>query len=221
MTAEVDFSIISNGVATEEVRRRGFYRFLDLVQHVRQLPYGRPGCTDDVSAVLKEQQGTCSSKHQLLAMVAQECGHAEIELVVGLYAMSEQNTPGVGIVLEPAGFFSIPEAHCYLRVGDHRYDFTGLSSGSTSPFEALFSENTVSPVSLFDEKARLHRAAIQAWAGSHALPFAEAWSLREDCIQALASSNTSERLVVYQPVTSAVNPAALRQAVAAPRPVRS
>ncbi|MDN3517515.1 hypothetical protein QWY84_07840 [Aquisalimonas lutea] len=190
MSGELDFSIEGEGPVAMEVRRRGFDRFLALGEHVARLPYGRPACSNDVLTVLKEQRGTCSSKHRLLAAVAQECGHVEVELVVGLYAMCEQNTPGIGTVLEPAGFDYIPEAHCYLRLGGRRYDFTGLSSGSTSPFEALLSEHVVSTVHLADEKERIHRDAVQRWADSHAVSFADAWALREACIQALTSSNT-------------------------------
>jgi hypothetical protein len=40
-----------------------------------------------------------SLSHQLLAAVAQDCGHSEVQLTVGIYEMSEENTPGVGTVL--------------------------------------------------------------------------------------------------------------------------
>ena len=94
-------------------------------------------------------------------------------------------TQGVGAVLELAGFSSIPEAHCYLRVGDQRYDFTGLSSGVTSPFDSLLSEHIVSPVHLFSEKEMLHHEAIRAWAGAHGHSYAAAWAIREACINEL------------------------------------
>ncbi len=119
--------------------------------------------------------------------MAHECGHYEIELVVGIYAMAEQNTPGAGAVLGPAHFVSIPEAHCYLRLGEQRYDFTGLHSGRSSLFDALLSEHTVSPMRLPEEKAKLHHKVLHAWAIAHELPFTEAWALREACIKALAS----------------------------------
>lgn len=191
MSAELNFEIVGGSPVAEGVRRHGFDRFPGLAEHVRQLPYGRPSCARDVLAVLEEGQGTCSSKHRLLAAVAHECGHPEVELVVGLYAMSEQNTPGVGAVLAGAGVVSIPEAHCYLRVGDRRYDFTGLSSGASSPFEALYSEHLVPPAQLPEEKVKLHQDAIRAWAARHGMPFADAWALREACIQALASSSNA------------------------------
>jgi len=192
VSAELNFEIVGGTPVAEAVRRHGFDCFLGLAEHVRQLPYGRPSCARDVLVVLEEEQGTCSSKHRLLAAVAHECGHPEVELVVGLYAMSEQNTPGVGAVLEEAGVVSIPEAHCYLRLGDRRYDFTGLSRGASSPFEALLSEHIVPLARLPEAKVRLHHDAIRAWAAVHGLAFADAWALREACIRALVANHALE-----------------------------
>lgn len=191
----LDFEIADSSPVAKEVRRRGFDCFLALAEHVRQLPYGRPAYVEDILAPLKEERGTCSVKHRLLAAVAHECGHSEINLVVGLYEMSEQNTPGVKDILERAGLESIPEAHCYLKLDDQRYDFTGLSSGSSSPFEALHQEHIIYPTNLSNEKVMLHQEAIRAWAKRHALSFGDAWALREACIHALESNNTLKQRV--------------------------
>lgn len=189
MSIELDFPVLADGPIAREALERGFTSFLPLAKHIRRIPYGRPRNGQDILAALKEQVGTCSAKHRLLAAVAHDCGRFDIELVVGIYGMSEENTPGVGAVLGVAGLRFIPEAHCYLRVGGRRYDFTGLRSGSASPFDALLSELVVSPATLPEEKARLHHAAVRAWSEGNALVFSEAWALREACIAALVSSN--------------------------------
>lgn len=186
MSAELNFLITGEGPVAAEVRRRGIDRYLVFAEYVRRLPYGRPASTSDVIAVLHEQRGTCSYKHRLLAALAHECGHPEVELVIGLYSMSEQNTPGIGAVLDPAGLDTIPEAHCYLRVLGQRYDFTGLSSGASSPFDALLSEHVVVPEDLLVMKNVLHQETIGKWAELRGISFAEAWALREACIEALA-----------------------------------
>lgn len=187
MTSTLNFPIKGHGPIARKALQHGFTDFLSLAEHVRQLPYRRPVDKHDILAVLTEQQGTCSSKHRLLAAVAHECSHTEIELVVGIYEMSESNTPGVGAVLKPAGLDSIPEAHCYLRFHDQRYDFTGLSNGSSSPLDSLLSEHVVTPDDLPHEKAPLHHDAISAWAELHGSVFADAWSIREACIEALTT----------------------------------
>lgn len=189
-----DFPIIASGSVTHAVLRLGIDHFQALAEHVLQLPYGRPA-TQDILSVLEEQRGTCSSKHRLLAAVAHESERPEIELIVGIYAMSENNTPGVGSVLTAAGVASIPEAHCYLRHQGQRHDFTGLESDLSSPFEALLAEHVVTPANLPTEKARLHRDELQSWAAHHKLAFDEAWALREKCIEVLVADNAQRSLI--------------------------
>lgn len=187
MAALPDFPVIAAGTASGVVVAAGFNGFLTLAEHVRQLPYGRPAHQQDTLAVLREKCGTCSDKHRLLAAVAQECGRSDIELVIGLYEMSERNTPGVGSILRNAGVASIPEAHCYLRHAGQRHDFTGLAAGAESPFQSLSTECVVMPASLVADKAALHRQALEQWAVSQGFSAAQAWALREACVAALGT----------------------------------
>lgn len=161
--------------------------FIELAEYVRSLPYGRTTRPGDPWAVLAERRGTCSAKHQLLATVARDAGRAEVRLTVGVYSMSEGNTPDVGAVLAAAGVPSIPEAHCYLTVGGRRFDFTGLAGGKESPFAALIEEHVVAPTELPARKRAIHARALARWARAAGLSEAAAWSLREACIAALAA----------------------------------
>ncbi|HWO29322.1 MAG TPA: hypothetical protein VNO32_11045 [Candidatus Acidoferrum sp.] len=62
-------------------------------QYVCGLPYGRNSDPSDPVIVLAEQRGTCSTKHALLRRLAIEQG-LDIALVLGIYEMTERNTPG-------------------------------------------------------------------------------------------------------------------------------
>ena len=108
--------------------------------------------------------------------------------MLGLYEMSEDNTPGVGAVLEAEKMVAVPEAHCYLASGTQRYDFTGLPAGCRSPWEALIDEREVSPSDLPKQKASYHRGALAAWAGARGLDADHVWALRERCIALLAGT---------------------------------
>ena len=189
MSSRLRFQISGKSGLCNDVRSLGFESFEDLAGHIRALPYGRTANPNDPSAVLREGRGTCSAKHQLLAAVAQDCGHSEVQLTVGVYEMSEENTPGVGAVLNEASLTSIPEAHCYLSIEGERFDFTGLPAGSSSPFAALLAEHTVSPINLSQVKVALHQAAIAAWASERGIPKEAAWATREACIAALAADS--------------------------------
>ena len=77
----------------------GVQDFRSAAQYLCQLPYGRTTRRDDCRLVLREGRGTCSTKHALLAELA--CEQAiDVALTIGVYAMTERNTPGVGPVLE-------------------------------------------------------------------------------------------------------------------------
>jgi N-acetylglutamate synthase-like GNAT family acetyltransferase len=194
LSNRLQFRISGASALCEEVRSRGFDSFEHLAEHVRELPYGRTANVQDPLAVLRQECGTCSAKHQLLAAVARDCGHTEVQLTVGIYEMSEENTPGVGNVLNAASLTSIPEAHCYLSIEGDRFDFTGLSAGSSSPFASLVAEYTVSPTNLPRIKAALHGEAIAAWASDHGTSKEAAWVTREACIAALAANAVIETM---------------------------
>lgn len=190
LSGRLQFAISGESALCEGVRSRGFESFAQLAEHISKLPYGRTANTQDPMAVLWEGRGTCSGKHRLLAAIAQSCGHAEVQLMVGIYEMSEDNTPGVGAVLNAASHGSIPEAHCYLSIEGERFDFTGLSAGDSSPFAALLAEHAVSPAMLPRAKVELHKQAIAAWASRRGLTEEAAWATREACIAALSAATS-------------------------------
>jgi len=192
LSGRLQFRISGGSTLCDAVRSRGFESFEHLAEHVRKLPYGRTSNAEDPLAVLQHGRGTCSAKHQLLAAVAQDCGHSEVQLTVGIYEMSGENTPGVGVVLNAASLTSIPEAHCYLTIEGDRFDFTGLSTGSLSPFAALLAEYTVSPTNLPQVKVTLHKQVIAAWARDRGISKEQAWATREACIAALAANSAVE-----------------------------
>jgi hypothetical protein len=160
LSNRLQFRISGGSTLCEDVRSRGFESFEHLAEHVRKLPYGRTSNAQDPLTVLRQGRGTCSAKHQFLAAVAQDCGHSEVQLTVGIYEMSEENTPGVGTVLNAASLTSIPEAHCYLSIEGERFDFTGLSAGRSSPFASLLAEHAISPTNLPQIKIEIHKEAI-------------------------------------------------------------
>jgi hypothetical protein len=182
-----DFEIMARSPISRGICAAGISTFAQLTQRVAAIPYGRTSSESPV-AVLIQNRGTCSSKHRLLAEVAQEFQQFAITLTVGIYDMHEGNTPGVGVILDAADVASIPEAHCYLKVGDSRFDFTGSRRGATSPFQSLVCEMAVSPKDLVQYKKRLHENHLLNWAGQHGLSLEDAWAIREACISALAQS---------------------------------
>ena len=118
-----DFSLESQKGSSGQFVALGIESYRAAADYVWRLPYGRNSDRSDYRLVLKENRGTCSTKHALLANLAQEHEHP-VELLLGIYGMNEHNTPGVGSVLRKYGLDFVPEAHCYLSYLGERVDLT-------------------------------------------------------------------------------------------------
>lgn len=188
-TTMLDFPLSGTGPLSQAAQSLGHARFAEVAEAVRALPYGRTRESQNLLAVLKEQKGTCSSKHRFLAALASECGRTDVRLMIGLYEMSERNTPGVGAALEQEGLPAVLEAHCYLMTAGQRHDFTGLPVGVVSPIESLLEERTVSPADAPGRKVEYHRGALMLWAKARGIDPDHAWAVREACIRMLADRN--------------------------------
>lgn len=179
-----DFPLRPAGPAARGLLARGLTRYADAAAWVWRLPYGRNGARDDL-AVLAEARGTCSTKHALLARLAQEHG-VDVELVLAIYLMDGDNTRGVAEVLAARGLRAVPEAHCLLRWRGAWIDLT--RAGATGPVPEFLYEETIAPGDIAARKVEVHRRFLAAWIAEH-LPgstLEQVWSAREACIAALA-----------------------------------
>jgi hypothetical protein len=176
------------GSITSEILARGIRNYRAAGQYLHHLPYGRNTDRVNFHLVLSERRGTCSTKHALLVELAREqC--LPVTLTLGIYAMHERNTPGVGVVLACYGLPFIPEAHCYLTYDDKRIDITRSGTVPTEPIMQFFYEETISPSQIGQYKVNLHKQFLRDWlakGNANRYSFDELWRIREACITALA-----------------------------------
>jgi len=187
MNADWNAKPLAPGFIADAFIARGCDTFGDAVNHVWDLRYGRNKNGGDPLCVLAEDRGTCSTKHALLAGLAQEQG-IEADLLLGIYMMSEANTRGVGNVLERYDLDAIPEAHCVLEIGGERVDATRRSRSGEYPTIEFLRQEVITPDQTNDYKRAFHRRYIADWAASLAAAGRDAddlWRIREECIAAL------------------------------------
>src|SRR5260370_21724396 len=151
--------LTTDGPITRLFRAAGTHDFPGAALHVLGLPYGRITDRSRFWLVLEEGRGTCTTKHAILAELAREQG-IEIQLMLGIYEMSEDNTPGVGRVLSAHGLSYIPEAHCYLRCQGERIDMTGVPPGA-APIERFLHEEPITVDQIGADKNDLHRRFLR------------------------------------------------------------
>lgn len=91
--------------------------------HVKGLPYWKNDDRSDVLGILEEGHGTCVSKHDLIAALAQETGIA-VYRYEGVYPLNDTIVTGVSRFLEPYGLQDIPRTHCFLECCGSYFDLT-------------------------------------------------------------------------------------------------
>ena len=185
----MDFTLKNTGVYGSSLHSLGIYKWSDLLAFIRQLPYGRTQNRADFSLVLTEKKGTCSSKHALVRFIAKEEGVQDLRLVIGIYKMNAENTPGIGDHLKRAKLPYLPEAHTYLYWKDELIDLTFPASQALLFPKSLMMEYDIEPEQAGNYKESLHRAFLAQWIEKESIPYSlkELWKLREACIYSLST----------------------------------
>lgn len=176
--------LTANDGLTQLVRSKNINTWSELLNFVKELPYGRNANREDFSLVLKEEQGTCSSKHSLLKKVAQRNNIGNVKLIMGVYKMNHLNTPKIGNTLLDSGLEYIPEAHCYLMLNNRRYDFTSANASIYNLIHDMLEETEIEPEQVNIFKVAYHKNYLQKWIEEAAigLSFDRVWAIRERCI---------------------------------------
>ena len=184
--------ISSAGEISAAFTLRELFDFQQAARYLCLLPYGRNSNPDDPLAPLVENRGTCSTKHALLCRLAHEQNLA-VALIVGIYEMTGENTPGVRPILQMYKLPLLPEAHCYVRVDGKRVDVTRATDTARPPqvWEFLYEEE-ITPEQIREYKVSLHRRYLQKWLNQtdslRGRSLDEIWRVREECIHALSVS---------------------------------
>ena len=179
------------GPLSQALLGKNIANFKAAADFICQLPYGRNSNREEALLLLSENCGTCSSKHAFLKQLAIEQNLDAVELILCLYLMNASNTPGIGNHLDKHQLRAIPEAHCYLRVGGQRYDFTRPGASVEPIEEAILEETPILPHQVGDFKPKYHREFMERWRVREGIPYSleELWSIRESCIQSLSEGN--------------------------------
>lgn len=112
---------------------------------------------DDLSALLTHLSGTLGAKQALLAALAAECGHPEVQLML---ACHELQVPGAS---EPGGrHLRLPIVVCFLRCRAREIQISRAETGSVLYGRAL-SAMSVEPSSLAGERVKVYQSFAADW----------------------------------------------------------
>jgi hypothetical protein len=174
---------------TALIKEKEIKNWSDLIEYTRNLPYGRNLNREDFSLVIKENKGTCSSKHSFLKKVADLNEFENVKLILGMYRMDHLNTPKIGNTILENGLEYIPEAHCYLKLNNQRIDITSNNSDIENLIDDIIEEIEIKPEQVNKFKVDYHKQYLHNWINENEIEmgFDKIWEIREQCIKKLES----------------------------------
>ncbi|PWK19759.1 hypothetical protein [Xanthomarina spongicola] len=188
MDNHTKFVINSKEELSQKLIECGVNSFDEALTYIKKLPYGRNTNRSDYRLVLKEQKGTCSTKHAFLAEIARQNNITNVKLFLGIYNMCEENTQGVGSVLKKWQLTYLPEAHCYLKINNIITDITSNTISSKTFEESILIEEEITPNQIGSYKEKQHQFYLRQWIIKESInyTFESIWKIREACIKSLS-----------------------------------
>lgn len=153
--------IVENGPISRTLLNIGIYDFHHACRFVHELPYGYNSDRDDLMILFKENMGSCTTKHAVIATLAAELG-ITIDKHIGIYAMTEALVTGTQNILDRYKLPYLPMVHCFLAYEEHRVDLSeGNQNGKNGPIdEFLYTEEVIANIPGKDEYL-LYRTALK------------------------------------------------------------
>ncbi|MBD3198303.1 MAG: hypothetical protein GF317_24855 [Candidatus Lokiarchaeota archaeon] len=140
-----DKIIIPKGKISEKFLDLGISSFKEACLYIHDAKYGYNSNYDDQMIFFKENKGSCTSKHAVIAALAQELG-ISLYKKVAIYKLTEEITDGANDVMKKYNVPYIPMQHCFLVYKDYRFDLTeGNNNGKKTSIEEFIHTEQVEP----------------------------------------------------------------------------
>ena len=147
-----DKMIVGQGPMVRTFLNMGVKEFRDACRYVHELPYGYNSDRDDLMILFKENMGSCTTKHAVIATLAAEL-EIPIDKYIGIYAMTEALVTGTKTILDRYILPYLPMVHCFLVFEGRRVDLSqGNRNGKNGLIDDFLYTQKVTPgISAKDE----------------------------------------------------------------------
>jgi len=161
LTILPDKPVFGGDIVSDRFLSLGINRFIDACRYVHTLPYAYNSSRDDLLILFKENKGTCTTKHAVIATLANEL-NLPVEKNVGIYAMTEYIVTGTNEILAKYNLPYVPMIHCYLVYGEYRVDLSeGNNNGKNRSIEDFLYTEEVEPNISAKDEYLLYRKALK------------------------------------------------------------
>jgi len=161
LTVLPDKSISNAGIISAEFLSLGIESFKEACRYVHELPYGYNTDRDDLMILFKENKGTCTTKHAVIATLAEEL---DLPIVknIGIYGMTEEIVTGTNEILAKYSLPYVPMVHCFLVYGEYLVDLSeGNDNGKNRSIEEFLFTQQVEPKISAKDEYLLYRKALK------------------------------------------------------------
>lgn len=187
-----NFRLSAHSISARGFLNRGVSDYHRAVLYVARLPWVHTADTGEYRGVLTAGRGTSAAKHALLAALAEEHG-APVQLVLGVYEMTAENTPAIDKVLRRYRADCALDAGCWLWHSGERVDLSREVAESSQL--SVLHEEVVAPEQIGAYRLAVYQRYLWDWSGSRGWTMEEAWQVRQACVAAQAedlSARTAE-----------------------------
>ncbi|MFX0024322.1 MAG: hypothetical protein ACFE9S_18530 [Candidatus Hermodarchaeota archaeon] len=156
-----DAKIKSKGEISKIFLELGIKTFKEACYYVHNTEYGYNTNYDDKLIFFKEKKGSCTSKHAIIAGLAEEL---KIPLFkhVGVYKFTEEISTGTEAILKKYKIPYVPMIHCFLVYRDNQFDLTeGNCNGKNISIEDFIHEEKVDPFITTKDEYLLFKKVIK------------------------------------------------------------
>ena len=137
--------ITASGDISRKFLDLGIKSFQEASLYVHNLKYGYNNDKDDKMILFKENLGNCTTKHGVIASLAEKL---DIPLYkkVGIYKLTETISTGTSKILKKYCIPYVPMIHCFLVYENYRFDLTeGNNNGKNTSIEEFIHDEKVIP----------------------------------------------------------------------------
>ena len=193
MYLDFKIGIKNNAPISRGFLEKGIQNFDEAKRWVHRLSYGRNSNCFDYSLVFKEEKGTCTTKHTLLAALAIE-NFIPVSLKVGICRLDLVSEPHIAVLLDQLNIEWFPEAHCYCldkrKPQEEYFDVTFPGALSELSLEVV-KEYDIIPEDIRKKKQQFHLDYLKAWIEDtgvgNRFTIEEVYAIREKWIKSLGS----------------------------------
>lgn len=140
-----DAEIIASGDISRKFLDLGIKSFREACLYVHNLEYGYNSNKGDTMILFKENLGNCTTKHGVIASLAEEL-NIPLDKKVGIYKLTEVISSGTNKILKKYSIPYVPMIHCFLVYENYRFDLTeGNNNGKNTSIEEFIHDEKVIP----------------------------------------------------------------------------